>query len=110
MHRPWGRFTTLGEGDGFKVKFIHVNPRSKISLQSHEHRDEHWVVVKGLAKITIGEEVNTYGPNEGVIIPVHTKHRLENPGDSELTVVEVANGGYIEEDDIKRYDDVYHRD
>lgn len=109
MHRPWGRYTILDEGDGFKVKFIHVNPRSKLSLQSHEHRDEHWVVVKGKAKITHNDEEKIYGPNDGLIIPIGTKHRLENIGETELTVVEVAIGDYIEEDDIKRYDDVYLR-
>ncbi len=109
MHRPWGRYTILDEGDGFKVKFIHVNPRSKLSLQSHEHRDEHWVVVKGKAKITHDDKEEIYGPNDGLIIPIGTKHRLENIGETELTVVEVAIGDYIEEDDIKRYDDIYLR-
>lgn len=109
MHRPWGRYTVLDEGDGFKVKFIHVHPKSKLSLQSHDHRDEHWVVVKGMARITHGDEVKDFGPNDGLIIPIGTKHRLENIGDSELTVVEVAIGDYIEEDDIKRYSDEYHR-
>ncbi|MEI7615183.1 MAG: mannose-1-phosphate guanylyltransferase/mannose-6-phosphate isomerase [Actinomycetota bacterium] len=109
MQRPWGRFTILDEANGFKVKFIHVNPKSKISLQSHVHRDEHWVVVKGEARITHEDEVKTFGPNDGLIIPAGTKHRLENMGDTELTVVEVAIGDYIEEDDIQRFDDIYLR-
>jgi mannose-1-phosphate guanylyltransferase/mannose-6-phosphate isomerase len=109
MQRPWGRYTILDEGNGFKVKFIHVNPKSKLSLQSHVHRDEHWVVVKGVAEITHDNEVKTFGPNDGLIIPKGTKHRLENMGDTELTVVEVAIGDYIEEDDIQRFDDIYLR-
>lgn len=109
MHRPWGRYTVLDEGSGFKVKFIHVNPGGKLSLQSHSHRSEHWVVVKGEATITISEEVKILGPNESIYVPVGTKHRLENAGQSELTIVEVATGAYIEEDDIQRYEDVYER-
>lgn len=109
MQRPWGRYTILDEDNGFKVKFIHVNPRSKLSLQSHKHRDEHWVVVKGQALITHDEEEKIYGPNDGLIIPIGTKHRLENIGETELTVVEVAIGDYIEEDDIQRFDDIYLR-
>jgi len=109
MHRPWGRYTILDEGDGFKVKFIHVNPGGKLSLQSHSHRSEHWVVVKGAARITIGEELKDLKPNESIYVPVETKHRLENIGKTELTIVEVATGDYIEEDDIKRYDDIYAR-
>jgi mannose-1-phosphate guanylyltransferase/mannose-6-phosphate isomerase len=109
MHRPWGRYTILDEADGFKVKFIHVEPGAKLSLQSHSHRSEHWVVVKGEAKVTIGEEFKILRPNESIFVPVETKHRLENIGKTELTIVEVATGDYIEEDDIKRYEDVYER-
>lgn len=109
MHRPWGRYTVLDEGDGFKVKFIHVEPGGKLSLQSHNHRSEHWVVVKGIADITIGGEVKRLNPNESIYVPLETKHRLANPGNDELTIVEVATGSYIEEDDIKRYDDAYSR-
>jgi mannose-1-phosphate guanylyltransferase/mannose-6-phosphate isomerase len=109
MHRPWGRYTVLDEGDGFKVKFIHVEPGAKLSLQSHSHRVEHWVIVKGTARVTIGEELKTLNPNESIFVPVETKHRLENIGKKELTIVEVATGAYIEEDDIKRFDDDYKR-
>lgn len=109
MDRPWGRYTVLDEGDGFKVKFIHVDPGGKLSLQSHEHRSEHWAVVKGVAKITIGGEAKTLNPNESIYVPLETKHRLENAGKDELTIVEVATGSYIEEDDIQRFDDHYDR-
>lgn len=108
-HRPWGRYTILDEGDGFKVKFIHVNPGAKLSLQAHKHRSEHWVVVKGEAKITNGEKVIILKQNESTFIPAQTTHRLENEGKSELTIVEVQSGSYLDEDDIVRYDDVYER-
>ncbi|HUC96137.1 MAG TPA: phosphomannose isomerase type II C-terminal cupin domain, partial [Candidatus Saccharimonadales bacterium] len=109
MYRPWGRYTVLSEDNDFKVKFIHVDPGGRLSLQSHSHRSEHWVVVKGVGKITVGDKIMTLHPNESIYVPVETKHRLENTENSELTIVEVATGDYLEEDDIKRYDDVYNR-
>jgi len=109
MHRPWGRYTVLDEGKGFKVKFIHVNPGQKLSLQMHNHRSEHWVVVKGTATVTVGEDVITLNQNESTYVPVKTKHRLENKGDTELTIVEVASGEVIVEDDIVRFEDIYKR-
>ena len=107
--RPWGRYTILDEGEGFKVKFIHVNPGEKLSLQSHKHRAESWTVVKGVAKVTLGSEEKTFNPNENVFIDIGELHRLENVGKTELTIVEVATGKYIAEDDIQRFDDIYSR-
>ncbi|MFA5197268.1 MAG: mannose-1-phosphate guanylyltransferase/mannose-6-phosphate isomerase [Patescibacteria group bacterium] len=108
--KPWGKYTILDEGEGFKVKFLHLSPGAKISLQKHKHRAEHWVVIKGLAKITIHDKEGLLNPNESVFVPAGTKHRLENIGIDELIVVEVATGLYIEEDDIERLDDVYSRE
>ncbi len=108
-HRPWGRYTILDEGEGFKVKFIHVKPGAKLSLQSHKHRSEHWIVVKGEAKITNGDKVIILKQNESTFIPAKSKHRLENDNKSELTIVEVQSGSYLGEDDIVRYDDMYER-
>ncbi len=108
-HRPWGRYTILDEGAGFKVKFIHVNPGEKLSLQSHKHRSEHWVVVKGEAKVTNGGKVIVLKQNESTYIPAEATHRLENEGKVELTIVEVQSGSYLGEDDIVRFEDVYER-
>jgi mannose-1-phosphate guanylyltransferase/mannose-6-phosphate isomerase len=107
--KPWGRYTILDEGKQYKVKFIHLLPRAKISLQSHQLRAEHWVVVKGKAKIIVDKKEKLLNPNESVDIPCNIIHRLENVGDEELTVVEVATGSYIGEDDIKRFNDIYSR-
>ena len=109
MHRPWGRYTVLDEGEGFKVKFIHVAPGGKLSLQKHLHRSEHWVVVKGTARITVDDKTSDFGPNESTFVPLGSIHRLENNGDTELTIVEVATGERIDENDIVRLDDIYRR-
>jgi len=109
MHRPWGKYTVLDEGEGFKVKFIHVQPGQKLSLQKHNHRSEHWVVVKGTAIVTVGDKETTLNQNESTYVPVNTLHRLENIGKGELTIVEVASGDYIDESDIVRIDDIYKR-
>ena len=109
MYRPWGSYTVLGEGTGYKMKKIMVTPGQRLSLQLHYHRSEHWIVIGGTAKVTIGEQEQMVHVNEGVYIPPSTKHRLENPGRIPLEIIEVQNGSYLEEDDIVRFDDVYGR-
>ncbi len=109
MYRPWGSYTVLGEGPGYKMKKIVVTPGQQLSLQLHYHRSEHWIVIGGTAKVTIGEQEQMVHVNESVYIPPSTKHRLENPGKLPLEIIEVQNGSYLEEDDIVRFDDVYGR-
>lgn len=109
VHRPWGSYESIDEGERFRVKRIIVKPGAKLSLQSHKHRAEHWVVVNGTAKVTRGEEVITLGENESVYIPIGVTHRLENPGAEDLHVIEVQSGSYLGEDDIIRFDDTYGR-
>lgn len=109
VHRPWGSYTVLGEGPGYKMKKIVVVPGGRLSLQMHYHRSEHWIVTGGSAKVTIDEENKMIHENESVFIPMSTKHRLENPGRIPLEIIEVQNGKYLEEDDIVRFDDIYGR-
>jgi mannose-1-phosphate guanylyltransferase/mannose-6-phosphate isomerase len=109
VERPWGSYTVLEKGERYKIKRIDVYPRGKLSLQVHHHRSEHWVVISGIARVTRGEEVFTVHPNESTFIPISVKHRLENPGDTPLQIIEVQNGEYLEEDDIERLDDHYQR-
>lgn len=109
VHRPWGSYETIAEGPRFQVKRIIVKPQHKLSLQLHHHRAEHWVVVCGTAAVTCGEQNLTLTENQSVYIPVGTKHRLENPGLVPLELIEVQSGGYLGEDDIIRFDDVYGR-
>lgn len=109
-HRPWGWFETLTLGDRFQVKQIVVHPGAALSLQSHVHRSEHWVVVAGTAQVTVGDEVSLVTENQSVYIPVGSRHRLENPGKVELHLIEVQTGTYLGEDDIVRHEDVYKRD
>jgi mannose-1-phosphate guanylyltransferase/mannose-6-phosphate isomerase len=109
-HRPWGSFECLFMGQRFQVKRIVVKPGGILSLQSHVHRSEHWIVVEGTAKVTIGEDVKLVGENQSVYIPVGEKHRMENPGKVPMVLIEVQTGSYLGEDDIMRYEDVYARD
>ncbi len=109
VHRPWGSFESLENREGFQVKRLTVKPGAKLSLQLHHRRAEHWVVVKGVARVTRGEDVFELNPNESTYIPVETKHRLENPGKSLLEVIEVQVGDYLGEDDIERFEDDYKR-
>ena len=109
MYRPWGSYTVLAEGDGYKVKRITVKPGEKLSLQMHYHRSEHWTVINGTGKLTLDEKVIIFRENESTYIPIGVKHRLENPGQLPLTIIEVQNGKYLGEDDIVRFDDVYKR-
>ncbi len=108
-HRPWGWFESLVKGSRFQVKRIVVNPGEALSLQSHSFRSEHWVVVEGTAKVTIDNRVELVGENQSVYIPSGSKHRLENPGDANVVLIEVQTGSYFGEDDIERYDDRYSR-
>jgi len=108
-HRPWGWFESLVIGQRFQVKRIHVHPGAALSLQSHHHRSEHWIVVEGTAKVTVGDEVTLVGENQSVYIPLGAKHRMENPGKVPMVLIEVQTGSYLGEDDIIRYEDVYAR-
>lgn len=108
-HRPWGTYTVLEEGVGFKIKRIEVKPGSRLSLQAHHHRSEHWIVVSGTAKVTNGEREILLTTNQSTYIPCGFKHRLENPGILPLVLIEVQSGDYLGEDDIVRFDDVYGR-
>jgi len=107
--RPWGTYTILEEGPGFKIKRIEVKPGGSLSLQLHHRRSEHWVVVRGTARVTSGESVFDLPQGQSTFIPVETMHRLENRGTDLLAIIEVACGDYIEEDDIVRFDDKYGR-
>jgi mannose-1-phosphate guanylyltransferase / mannose-6-phosphate isomerase len=107
--RPWGWFESLVVGDRFQVKRIHVYPGAALSLQSHHHRAEHWIVVEGTARVTVDETVQLLSENQSVYIPLGAVHRLENPGKVPLTLIEVQTGSYLGEDDIVRYEDLYAR-
>jgi mannose-1-phosphate guanylyltransferase len=107
--RPWGTYTVLEEGPGFKMKRIEVKPGGSLSLQLHNRRSEHWVVVRGTARVTCGERVYDVPQGESTFVPVGTRHRIENCGAEMLSIIEVACGEYIGEDDIVRFDDKYGR-
>ena len=109
IHRPWGSYESLATGDRFQVKRIIVKPGGVLSLQSHLHRAEHWVVVSGTAEVTIGEEVTMLTENESIFVPLGAVHRLANRGKVPLILIEVQSGAYLGEDDIVRYEDVYSR-
>jgi mannose-1-phosphate guanylyltransferase / mannose-6-phosphate isomerase len=109
VHRPWGNYTTLEEGPRYKIKRIVVKPGQSLSLQLHHHRSEHWVVVSGTAKVTVGEKTELLSANESTYIPIGETHRLENPGKMDLAMIEVQCGDYVGEDDIVRLTDIYGR-
>lgn len=109
MYRPWGSYTILAEGEGYKVKRITIKPGAKLSLQMHYHRSEHWTVINGTGKLTLDDKVVIFKENESTYIPIAVKHRLENPGQIPLSIIEVQNGRYLGEDDIVRFDDEYGR-
>jgi mannose-1-phosphate guanylyltransferase/mannose-1-phosphate guanylyltransferase/mannose-6-phosphate isomerase len=108
-HRPWGWFETLALSDRFQVKRIVVKPGAALSLQSHMHRSEHWIVVSGTARVTVDDVVKLVCENQSVYIPLGAKHRMENPGKVPMVLIEVQTGTYLGEDDIIRYEDVYAR-
>ncbi|MGB7084643.1 MAG: phosphomannose isomerase type II C-terminal cupin domain [Phormidesmis sp.] len=107
--RPWGSFTVLEEGTGYKIKRIEVKPGHRLSLQMHHHRSEHWIVVSGTAKVTCGEDEIMLCTNQSTYVPACTNHRLENSGVIPLVLIEVQNGEYLGEDDITRFQDDYAR-
>jgi len=107
VYRPWGEYTVLEEGPGYKIKRILVKPGASIDLQRYHHWNKHWIVVKGTAKVTIGNKVMYIHENESAYVPKSTPHRLENPGEIALEIIEVQNGDYVGEDDIIRLDDEY---
>lgn len=108
-HRPWGWFESLVIGDRFQVKRIVVHPGAALSLQSHHHRSEHWIVVQGTARVTVDQTVQLLTENQSVYIPLGAIHRMENPGKLPMVLIEVQTGSYLGEDDIIRYEDVYAR-
>ena len=103
--RPWGSFTTLEEGLGYKIKRIEVNPGHRLSLQMHYHRSEHWIVVSGTARVICDEKETLLKQKESTYVPMNTRHRVENPGSIPLVMIEVQNGEYLGDDDIHRFDD-----
>ncbi len=109
VHRPWGWYDSIDEGERFKVKRIQVKPGASLSLQKHHHRAEHWVVVRGTAEITNGEKVMLLSENQSTYIPLGEVHRLANPGTIPLEIIEVQSGSYLGEDDIVRFEDTYGR-
>ena len=109
-HRPWGWFESLTLGDRFQVKRIFVKPGAALSLQSHEHRSEHWIVVEGNAWVTIDQETKLVKEGQSVYVPLGAIHRMENPGSLPMVLIEVQIGSYLGEDDIKRYEDIYKRE
>ena len=109
VHRPWGSYDSIDQDEGFQVKRIKVKPGGRLSLQSHTRRAEHWIVVRGTARVTRDNDVFELHANQSTYIPLGAKHRLENPGDEVLELIEVQSGDYLGEDDIVRYEDVYGR-
>ena len=109
VHRPWGTYTVIEEGPGFKIKRIEVKPGASLSLQMHHHRSEHWIVVEGTASVVNGERHMQVKMNESTFIPAGHRHRLENATAGPLVMIEVQSGGYLGEDDIVRFDDKYGR-
>ena len=107
--RPWGSWHVIDVEDGYKVKRIHVTPGSRLSLQTHEHRAEHWVVIKGVATATVDDTTTAVPTGDCIDVPLGAKHRLANDGDEELVIIEVQRGAYTGEDDIVRLEDDYGR-
>jgi len=109
VYRPWGSFDSVDEGERYKVKRITVNPGAKLSMQMHHHRAEHWIIVKGTARVYRNDDILDLTENESVYIPLGARHSLENPGKIPLHIIEVQSGSYLGEDDIVRFDDIYGR-
>ena len=109
VYRPWGHYDSVDSGEHFQVKRIVVIPGGRLSMQMHHHRAEHWIVVSGTALVTRGDETMTLVANQSTYIPLGVKHRLENPSDVVLELIEVQSGAYLGEDDIVRFDDIYGR-
>ena len=109
IFRPWGNYSSISEGKNWQVKKIMVEKGESLSLQLHNHRTEHWVVVSGLAKVEINKDVFILEENQSTYIPLGTKHRLSNPGKLPLKLIEIQSGAYLGEDDIERFEDSYGR-
>jgi mannose-1-phosphate guanylyltransferase/mannose-1-phosphate guanylyltransferase/mannose-6-phosphate isomerase len=109
VHRPWGSVQALEDGERYQVKRLVVKAGERLSLQMHHHRSEHWIVVRGSAKVTINDLIKTVHENESIYIPLGATHRLENPGKIPLELIEVQTGSYLGEDDIVRIEDDYKR-
>jgi mannose-1-phosphate guanylyltransferase/mannose-6-phosphate isomerase len=108
-YRPWGDYEQIDRGGRYQVKRITVKPGGKLSLQSHFHRAEHWVVVSGTARVTVDDKIHLLSENQSIYIPLGAVHRMENPGQIPLELIEVQSGSYLGEDDIVRYEDIYNR-
>ncbi len=109
VHRPWGFYESLEEGNSWQIKKIVVNPGASLSLQLHNHRSEHWIVVEGNAKVQVNDDIKFLSKNESIYVPIESKHRLSNPSKIPLVLIEVQTGDYLGEDDIVRFDDIYGR-
>ncbi|MDB9915501.1 mannose-1-phosphate guanylyltransferase/mannose-6-phosphate isomerase [Alphaproteobacteria bacterium] len=109
-HRPWGSFENLSMSNRFKVKKLNINPGASLSLQSHDHRSEHWVIIEGTARVTIGKKIKLINEGESIFVPQRAIHRIENPSTSPIILIEVQLGKYLSEDDIVRYEDIYSRE
>ena len=109
VQKPWGSFRIIKKEENYLVKILLINPGGKLSLQSHEHRSEHWIIVKGIAKITLNETVKKMHQNESIFIPKQSKHRIENNNAEDLKIIEVQCGNILKEEDIIRYEDIYNR-
>jgi mannose-6-phosphate isomerase-like protein (cupin superfamily) len=109
VHRPWGSYSILEDADDCKVKRLVVKPGQVLSLQLHHQRSEHWTVIRGTAKVRLGDREFLLRANESTYIPAQTQHRLENPGTEDVHLIEVQTGAYFGEDDIVRYEDIYGR-
>lgn len=107
--RPWGYFINLASGDGYLTKVIHVNPSGKLSVQSHNHRSEHWFVVKGTAKVLLDKQEFVLNIGDSIDIPLKAIHSLQNPYETDLEIIEIQQGDLLSEDDIIRYEDIYGR-
>lgn len=110
VNRPWGYYTSIECSVNYQIKKIVIFPQQSLSLQDHQYRSEHWVILKGKAKVTLGHDLYTLNPNESIFVPIGMKHRIENEGESNLELIEIQTGTYLGEDDIKRYEDLYHRE
>jgi mannose-6-phosphate isomerase-like protein (cupin superfamily) len=109
VYRPWGFYTVLAQGDGFLTKLIHVGKGQKLSVQSHNHRSEHWVVLSGMAKVVLGGKEYILDAGNSIDIPLKAIHSLQNPYEDELEIIEVQKGDLLIEEDIVRYEDIYGR-
>ena len=109
VNKPWGSYQIIDQGKNFLVKNIVVKPNSKLSLQSHEHRSEHWIIVEGRAEVTVNNKITILETNQSTYIPSKTKHRLANNYNKNLIIIEVWYGEKLDEDDITRYEDIYNR-